>query len=341
MTDYGIPYESLRPTEKVTLTLTELARERYLTDVGERPFSFADDLACILAAVNTRIGGTNVLFEGQRSDTRTALVTSLVAIGAGQRLGSDESRYDLVVDTMTELADDVRRLIDDEGNAPFHFADELASALTDVARNLGGIEQLLAGQPVTLNTTAVAGLLGSTVPDPLPTHRSEPIKLLLDVNDQFDGFGLQDNYHYVLQGLQFSGETIPDDLRQRVNDTIRAVQDEYAAQKADYARNFTHAAQEIAKQLGLRAPVEVTIGWTGDPDAARTDPLARRLFEVITQSTVVPATGLAPREHPGRTPADMPGARAFRAYLTDPAPPAAPPRATHTQMAPSRPVPGI
>lgn len=51
MTCDGTPMNELDPSVTTTLALVAVARERFLTAAGERPFHFADEVAEILAAV--------------------------------------------------------------------------------------------------------------------------------------------------------------------------------------------------------------------------------------------------------------------------------------------------
>jgi hypothetical protein len=312
MTYDGLPMNELDPSVTTTLALTTVARERRLTSGGERPFDFADELAEILAAVNARIGGTDELFAGQPSTHRTELITALIADGTERRPGPDRGLHEVTVFqaivATTNLARQAAAYIADDGRSPFPFADELTDALSRVSASLGGPAELFAGQPVTPNVTTLAELLGMTLPEDLPGHRSEPVHVLLDVNDQFDGFGLQDHYHRVLQGLSSAvmDERLPEHYRHRATATSEAIRAEYSAQKAAYIENYLRAAPQVAEQLGLRVPIQVVVGRHDDPEAPAQDPLSREVTQALTQATVVPATGQAPREHPGRRPAELP-----------------------------------
>ncbi|PSL08171.1 hypothetical protein CLV30_101138 [Haloactinopolyspora alba] len=58
--------------------LTQLARDRYLTAAGERPFDFADDLATILGQLSTNVGDPAELFGGQDITTNVEHVAGLI-----------------------------------------------------------------------------------------------------------------------------------------------------------------------------------------------------------------------------------------------------------------------
>ena len=233
MTYDGMPMNELDPSVTTSVALTAVARERRLTSAGESPFNFADELAEILAAVNARIGGTDELFAGQPSTRRTELITTLIADGTGRRPGPDRGLHEAsvlrAIVAATDLARQAVAYIADDGRSPFPFADEVTDALSRVSASLGGPAELFAGQPVTPNVTTVAELLGMTLPEDLPAYRSEPVRVLLDVNDQFDGFGLQDHYHSVLQGLWSAviDESLPDRYRRRAAATSEAIRAEY------------------------------------------------------------------------------------------------------------------
>ncbi|SDU25624.1 hypothetical protein [Jiangella alkaliphila] len=303
------------PHVATMVALTAVARERQLTDAGERPFDFADELAEILAAVNARVGGTDELFAGQPATERTELITSLIAAGTQRRPGPDRGIHEATVFraivAVTELARQAVAYIADDGRSPFPFADELTDALDSVATRIGGIEELFAGQPITPNMTTVAALLGSALPDTLPGHRSEPVRVLLDVDDQFDAFGLWDDYRWALQGLLIADpdENLPEEARRRAAAADQAIRADYTAQKAAYAENYISTAPQVARDLGLHVPIEVLLGPHYDPAAPAIDPLSEHVTWALTQATVVPATGQAPRDHPGRRPADLPGTR--------------------------------
>lgn len=311
MTYDRTPMDQLDPGVTTTLALTAVARERQLTAAGERPFNFADELAEILAAVNARIGGTDELFAGQPVTGRTELITTLIAAGTERRPGPDRGIHEAVVFRAIVAATDLARqavaYIDDEGRPLFPFADELTEALERVAASLGGPAELFAGQPITPNVTTFAALLGTELPDDLPKYRSEPVRVLLDVDDQFDGLGLQERYHWVLQGLSSTvlDEKLPDQYRNRATATYEAIRAEYSAQTAVYAENYIRTAPQVASELGLRAPIQVVVGHRDDPAAPAEDPLTIQVAWALAQATVVPATGRAPREHPGRRPGDL------------------------------------
>ncbi|PZF86058.1 hypothetical protein [Jiangella anatolica] len=339
MTYDGAPMNDLDPSVTTTLALTAVARERRLTSAGERPFDFADELAEILAAVNARIGGTDELFVGRPTSDRTELITTLIAAGTARRPGPDRGTHEATVYRAIVAATDLARqsgaYIDDDGRSPFPFADELTDALSRVTASLGGPAELFAGQSATSNAKTVAELLGTTLPEDLPAYRSEPVRVLLDVNDQFEESGLQDHYHWVLQGLWSAvlDERLPDQYRLRATATYEAIRAGYSAQKSAYAETYIRTAPQVAEQLGLHAPIEVFVGHHDDPAAPAEDPLTREVTQALTQATIVPGTGRPPRERrPGRRPADLPGV-AFRARTS------VEPRSTPSQPAPTLPPP--
>ncbi|SDU77021.1 hypothetical protein [Jiangella alkaliphila] len=301
------------PLVTTLVALSAVARERQLTDTGERPFDVADELAEILAAVNARVGGTDELFAGQPATKRTELITALIAAGTQRRPGPDRGLHEATVFraivAVTDLARQSVAYIADDGRSPFPFADELTDALDSVVTRIGGIAELFAGQPITPNTTTIAALLGSPLPNTLPTYRSEPVRVLLDVDDQFDNFGLLDHHERVVRGLWSAvvDESLPNESRQRATASYHALQADFTAEKAAYADNYINTVPQVAQDLDLHAPIEVVVRYRHDPGAPAVDPLTQQVTRALTQATIVPATGQAPRDHPGRRPADLPG----------------------------------
>lgn len=158
--------------------------------------------------------------------------------------------------------------------------------------------------------TTIAALLGQQLPDTLPAFRTEPVRMLLDVDDAFDRFGLRDRYHRALQGLSpaIHDDKLPEQTRRRAVAAADAVDAAYSAQKAAYTENYLATAAQVATNLGLHAPLEVILGHRGDPEAPAADPLTEAMSSELIAATVVPATGQAPRDHPGRRPGDLIGA---------------------------------
>ncbi len=288
--------------------LTQLARDRYLTDVGERPFDFADDLATILERVSTNVGGPAELFAGQEITANVTMVLALLPDGATtQRSPSPhQARIDAAMDTFTTLARDAAAVVDLNGNSPDAFADDLAEIVSRVSDNLGGPAQLFAGQDITPNVEHVAGLIGADLPSSLPAYRSEPIQVPLYIDSQFETFLLRDKLlsELVEVNLLERDPRLSVEERNEVTKVMQAMRDQYTADKTAYIHSYTAAAETLADQHGLQAPVEVVIIHDDiDHEERDREPLASQLHRQLVQVTPVPSSGKAPKEHPGKSPA--------------------------------------
>lgn len=325
--------------------LTHLARDRYLTaGVGERPFDFADDVAAILTLVSTNVGGPSQLFEGQATTPNVERVRELISRGRIAEhtdmtpASPGRGRIDTAADTLTAVAREAITLVDDTGHSPYAFADDVADILTRVTDNLGGISELFAGQDVTSNVDHVAQLIGTDLPDQLPTHRSEPIQIPLYIDSQFDTFGLRDQLlgELVEVNLVERDTRLSVEERNEATNVMQAMRDQYTADKTAYIGNYTTVAKTMADAYGLRAPVEVVaIHDDLDHDERDIDPLTSQLHRELAQATQVPPSGKAPKEHPGQSPADI--APSFHSRIDDHPAPRAPrweafPNARPTQI---------
>lgn len=80
---------------------------------------------------------------------------------------------------------------------PVDFGEIACHVLTAVAANIGDVEQLLSGRPGSWEADHVRQIVRSTAgedPSELLHWRTEPVRLVLDVEDTFDDFGIVTQY---------------------------------------------------------------------------------------------------------------------------------------------------
>lgn len=204
------------------------------------------------------------------------------------------------------------------GVEPGDFAEFVASVLAAVAANVGSVERLTTGRPGSWEADLIHQLAYGTVgddPDTLVTHRTEPVRVPLNVAQLVEDHGprAQPPVTSLWDAID-TASPLPtgshgDDLSDEEWEALEAAHDQieadlhhrYQTAYADYARRFRAAVEEAARAIPalttadpassttvLRVPVEVTAET--DPDTANTsidnptewdwadDPLAWRLW---------------------------------------------------------------
>ena len=195
-------------------------------------------------------------------------------------------------------------------------AEVICTVVAAAAANLGGVEVLLAGRPGSWEADRVRGMVASTAgvdDDGLWRFRTEPVRLVLDVEAEFDRFGLTglflDDYDEV-SAVYSAGEL--DEDTERATDRLlevldRLFDDDLRAYRAGYAQVV---AVELARLDRPDLPVEVVPPQTlgARPDWA---PLLEGLHLLAAERAPLPATGQPPDWTSG-DPADAVRAAGYR-----------------------------
>ena len=179
------------------------------------------------------------------------------------------------------------------------FADELSHILASVTANMGSVERLLLGRSGSWEAGLVAQLVnGTAMEEDLPRWRTAPVRLVLDVDDYWYHSGLEQVYTEDIDTLE--------ELRYEHDDdraTDQAVIDEINDHdRRSYIEAWTHHTQEAATELGIEAPITVTVEedtrsyMDNDPFTDRIE----RLAHERTPHPVVPELGelVGRRNHP-------------------------------------------
>jgi hypothetical protein len=212
-------------------------------------------------------------------------------------------------------------------------AEVITAVVTAAAANVGGLELLLAGRPGSWEAAAVRQLVEGTVGEDetrLWAYRSEPVRLVLDVEDEFSRLGLTELYladsdtvdatisaldDGAPDGGALGGGDPVDEAAQRAAEELWAVIDrlfdeDLAAYRAGYAEVV---AGELARLGRPDLPVQIVAPDEAAGAAERWAPLLDGLHLVAGERTPLPATGRPPDWTTG-SPADVVRA-AGRSYL--------------------------
>lgn len=224
-----------------------------------------------------------------------------------------------------------------EAVEPVDFGEIACRVLTAVAANVGGVEALLAGRPGSWEAEHVRRIVHSTAGDNdenLLAWRTEPIHLVVDVEDVWWDFGLHAMHEAELEAAEQRARTIDfhvngdtdthwvaseqeqahlasetgrpadswtaEDLEtaERIAETIDTLAEQ---DKTAYFEAYQRTVREMLAELGVTAPVEVV--RDDQPQTLVGDPVTARLHETARARTPLPMTGEAPDCSEG-TPAD-------------------------------------
>lgn len=162
-----------------------------------------------------------------------------------------------------------------EHTEPVDFGEIACNVITAVAANIGGVEALLAGRPGSWEADHVRGIVRSTAGDDerqLLQYRTEPLRLVVDVEGQFGDLGIYDLWEEAADELTRRMEDARDGLIRTVATPAER------ARLADIEAVFTEWGLVIegearrAQALHLRdeaesivQSVEARAGQAGDP----------------------------------------------------------------------------
>lgn len=201
----------------------------------------------------------------------------------------------------------VGRGTSDEHSEPADFAEIACHVLTTVAANVGGVEALLAGRSGSWEADYVRQIVHSTAgqePSDLLRFRTEPVRLVLDVEDTFYDFGLAHMYDEERAEAiaRESDETLTDDQAAEAGAITEAIDTLWEQDKAAYLAAYSAAVRQALTERGVTCEAEVVELASGETEAWW-DTLSNELHEVARERTPLPMTGQAPDWTAG-TPAD-------------------------------------
>ncbi|MFS0700277.1 hypothetical protein AB6N24_09925 [Cellulomonas sp. 179-A 4D5 NHS] len=213
------------------------------------------------------------------------------------------------IDALTRVANRTRTIGPGTPSAheePEDFAGVLVGVLTSVAANVGGVESLLAGRPGSWEAAGVRELLAGAAADDadLWRHRTEPVRVLLDVWGTFGDFGVTALFYAEQNAAaeRLDADGLSEAEASEAERVYDAFEDLLAHDATAYAAAFRATVHEVAAEMGVTAPVEVVeLDFSGP--APETDALGDALATAATLRTPLPATGQAPDWTDG-TPAD-------------------------------------
>lgn len=133
-----------------------------------------------------------------------------------------------------------------EHDEPVDFGEIACHVIAAVAANLGGAEDLLAGRPGSWEASHVRDIVSSTAgddPEDLLRYRTDPIRVVVDIDTIFDDLGLRALY-----------EEADDHLRARHDDVFGSMLEELAT------------SEEADRLKELQGDDDVLV--FGDPDVA-------------------------------------------------------------------------
>ncbi|MGN5240858.1 MULTISPECIES: hypothetical protein [unclassified Rhodococcus (in: high G+C Gram-positive bacteria)] len=148
------------------------------------------------------------------------------------------------------------------GGSQVDFADAMADIVTTVAANVGSLEQLLLGRPTSWEADLVARLVEGTAPeDELPFRRTDPIELLLNIDDYWLASGLDDVYTEDRDEIDRdrAGHAEGSSEDEALDDEVVAIDDLEEEDRAAYIAAWTEQARIAAVELGVTTPVTVTV----------------------------------------------------------------------------------
>ncbi len=198
-----------------------------------------------------------------------------------------DTAHNRAVAALTELA---QRTGDD--GWILDFAGELSIIVTKVAANIGSAETLLSGRPGSWEADLVRRLVDGTAPeDDILAYRTEPIHLILDIDDRWYDLGMEGLYQDDIDQIDaLQSELDPDsDDADRLSVEMTAIEDLYEADRAAYIAAWTDTARKVAAEMGATVPVEVTVSNQREP---QWDNVAYRIHDEANGRTPHPTAGV-------------------------------------------------
>lgn len=196
-------------------------------------------------------------------------------------------------------------------------AEFVSLTVAGAAANVGSIEQLLAGRPGSWEADHVRNLLVSTVGADegyLLEHRTEPITVVVNVDDLMNDLGVWELYEEAEQELSrredvvahsSTTEVLSDD-QEAMLDRLAALgarleeqrAQEWAAYGDAFRANVHGAVAELMPTLAVPVEVIVNLGWQnslGSGDSLGPDCL---LWHWARDKTALPGSGICLEDYP-------------------------------------------
>lgn len=229
------------------------------------------------------------------------------------------------------------------------IGDFVAHALTAAAANIGSTDELLA-RPGSWESDLVRQLVvGTAGPDDeyLNQHRTEPVRVILDVTATLDDFGLGELYDeaekelwdrrnaLVMRPVPFDpnnpvharamatpelfvggepefSEYESQDEADRLDRLEERVEEQRHADLVAYGEAFQAQVISAASEMNLTVPVEVEVSldYITDAPAYEFGTAEAELWQRAKAATPLPSSGIAPSDYPAGQ--SIPRGRAFR-----------------------------
>lgn len=186
----------------------------------------------------------------------------------------------------------------EDGYVAHDFGDTVCDIVSTVAANVGSLDTLFSYRPAGWEAELVREIIESTIPEEdLLTIRTEPIRLMLNLDERWHDLGMQSLYLddlAAIEALKPAGDI--DDEVTSLDLEEDAIYDLYAADRTAYVAAWTEEVRKIAVERGITVPVEVTV-VKGDQREPRWDDLAVQLHEDADGRTPHPGSGIAPDDY--------------------------------------------
>ncbi len=123
---------------------------------------------------------------------------------------------------------------------------------------MGSVDGLLRGRPTSWEADLIHQLItGAAAEEDLPARRTEPVRVPLDIDEQWDRFGLADLAQEAFDEingrmLEVDDESPPES--DALADEQLAVDELEDSDRAAYISAFTVTARQIAQEHGITAP---------------------------------------------------------------------------------------
>jgi hypothetical protein len=199
------------------------------------------------------------------------------------------------IEALTELASRTG----DDGYIAHDFGETVCDIVSTVAANVGSLDTLLQGRPGSWEADLVRQMVESTIPEEdLLTYRTEPIRLMLNIEDRWFDLGLQSLYLDDLDAIDAlkPADTGDEDEPTSLDLEENAIYDLYEADRTAYVAAWTEEVRKIAAERGITVPVEVTV-VRGNEREPMWDDLAEQLHGDANERTPHPGSGIAPKDY--------------------------------------------
>lgn len=198
---------------------------------------------------------------------------------------------------------------------PVNAPEMIARVVTSVAANLGGLDRLLAGRPGSWEADLVRQLVAGTVPEEqLPEFRTEPVYLVLDVDEAFSDLGLAALYDQEYDTAATALATFEELTAQRPDDPtswrpsdvataarlVDCIEEVLERDVARYRADYAATAARLLRERGgtvhvvVVTPQQAASSMVLAADGTQQDAIAESLADAAREFTPLPMTGRVP-----------------------------------------------